>query len=39
MAGLGPAIHVFVACGEDVDARDIGERSDAVLRTTMPGMT
>src|ERR1700722_18957040 len=29
-------IHVFAA-GQDVDGRDIGERSDAVLRTAMPG--
>jgi hypothetical protein len=33
MAGLVPAIHVFLeAALKDVDARDIGERSDAVLR-------
>jgi hypothetical protein len=38
MAGLVPAIHAFLLrCCEDVDARDIGERSDAVLRTAMPG--
>jgi hypothetical protein len=37
MAGLVPAIHVFAAREEDVDARDIGERRDAVLRTAMPG--
>src|SRR5712671_7848789 len=38
MAGLVPAIHAFVlAAHKDVDARDIGERSDAVLRTAMPG--
>jgi hypothetical protein len=38
MAGLVPAIHVlFAARPEDVDARVIGERSDAVLRTAMPG--
>src|SRR5580658_6435013 len=30
-------IHVFLTCGKDVDGRDIGERSDAVLRTAMPG--
>jgi hypothetical protein len=35
MAGLVPAIHVF-APKEDVDARVIGERSDAVVRTAMP---
>src|SRR5215470_5706904 len=38
MAGLVPAIHAFLlSVGQDVDARDIGERSDAVLRTAMPG--
>jgi hypothetical protein len=38
MAGLVPAIHVYKSSPqEDVDARDIGERSDAVLRTAMPG--
>src|SRR5271163_3268620 len=38
MAGLVPAIHVYEPVKpEDVDARDIGERSDAVLRTAMPG--
>jgi hypothetical protein len=38
MAGLVPAIHVFfVDIPEDVDARDIGERSDAVLRTAKRG--
>jgi len=31
-----PGIHVFLL-GKDVDGRDIGERSDAVLRTAMPG--
>jgi hypothetical protein len=37
VAGLGPAIHVLLALRgkKDVDARDIGERSDAVLRTAM----
>ena len=36
MAGLVPAIHVLLAAvKKDVDARDIGERSDAVLRTAM----
>jgi hypothetical protein len=31
MAGLVPAIHVFVAAGfQDVDARDIGVRKHAV---------
>jgi hypothetical protein len=37
MAGLVPAIHVFDSDADDVDARDIGERSDAVLRTAMRG--
>jgi hypothetical protein len=38
MAGLVPAIHDFaVFAPQDVDARDIGERSDAVLRTAMRG--
>jgi hypothetical protein len=38
MAGLVPAIHVLQRCGEkDVDARHIGERSDAVLRTAKAG--
>jgi hypothetical protein len=38
MAGLDPGIHVlFVVAPEDVDARHIGERSDAVLRTAMAG--
>jgi hypothetical protein len=33
MPGLVPGIHVFIACErEDVDGRDIGERSDAVLK-------
>jgi hypothetical protein len=36
MAGLVPAIHAFL-CTQDVDARHIGERSDAVLRTAMAG--
>jgi hypothetical protein len=36
MAGLVPAIHALLT-DEDVDARDKGERSDAVLRTAMPG--
>jgi len=35
MAGLVPAIRVFAARKKDVDARDIGERSDAVLRTAL----
>jgi hypothetical protein len=37
MAGLVPAIHDFLLLGQDVDARHIGERSDAVLRTAMAG--
>jgi len=36
MPGLVPGIHVFLR-GEDVDGRDIGERSDAVLRTAKLG--
>jgi hypothetical protein len=34
MPGLVPGIHVLAA-GEDVDGRDIGGRSDAVLRTAI----
>src|SRR3981189_340218 len=38
MPGLVPGIHVFLNLRKrDVDGRDIGERSDAVLRTAMPG--
>ena len=38
MPGLVPGIHVLLErVKEDVDGRDIGERSNAVLRTTMPG--
>jgi hypothetical protein len=38
MAGLVPAIYVFMRSKlKDVDARHIGERSDAVLRTAMAG--
>ena len=38
MPGFMPGIHVFLCCvKQDVDGRDIGERSDAVLRTAMPG--
>src|SRR5512139_360253 len=38
MAGLVPAIHVFLAARtEDVDARHIGVRKRAVLRTAMAG--
>src|SRR5437764_2361500 len=36
MRGLDPRIHVFLA-QQGMDGRDIGERSDAVLRTAMPG--
>ena len=36
MPGLVPGIHVL-APKQGVDGRDIGERSDAVLRTAMPG--
>jgi hypothetical protein len=31
MAGLVPAIYGFPRSREDVDARDTGDRSDAVL--------
>ena len=38
MAGLVPAIHALLFCtAEDVDARDIGVRKHAVLRTAMRG--
>src|SRR5262245_1374409 len=37
MPGLMPGIHVFLCGKEGVGGRDIGERSDAVLRTPMPG--
>jgi len=37
MPGLVPGIHVFPCRKQDVDGRDIGERSDAVIRTAMPG--
>src|SRR3954468_15932270 len=38
MPGLVPGIHVLVPrVKKVVDGRDIGERSDAVLRTAMPG--
>jgi hypothetical protein len=38
MAGLVPTIHVFASTHhKDADARHIGERSDAVLRTAMAG--
>jgi hypothetical protein len=36
MPGLVPGIHASAA-KQGVDGRDIGERSDAVLRTAMPG--
>ena len=38
MPGLVPGIHVCPSKSkQDVDGRDIGEQSDAVLRTAMPG--
>jgi hypothetical protein len=38
MAALVAAIHDFLAAPKkDVDARHVGERSDAVLRTAMAG--
>src|SRR5215510_6870162 len=37
MAGLVPAINVFLLCREHVDARDIGVRKHAVLRTAKRG--
>jgi hypothetical protein len=39
MAGLAPAIYVsgYSLCREDVDARDIGVRKHAVLRTAKRG--
>jgi phosphoribosylanthranilate isomerase len=38
MPGLVPGIHVCRSKSkQDVDGRDIGEQSDAVLRTAMPG--
>jgi hypothetical protein len=37
MPGLVPGIHAL-ATKKDVDGRDVGERSDAVLRTAMPGL-
>ena len=37
MAGLVPAIHDFFLAAQDVDARDTGERSYAVLRAAMRG--
>jgi hypothetical protein len=37
MAGLVPAIHDLSRGTKNVDARDIGERSDTVLQTAMPG--
>jgi hypothetical protein len=38
MAEFIPAIHALRRGDkEDVDGRDIGEQSDAVLRTAMPG--
>jgi hypothetical protein len=39
MPGLVPGIHVFIVSrySKAVDGRVIGERSDAVLQTAMPG--
>jgi hypothetical protein len=40
MPGLMPGIHAFLFftdTKQGMDGRDIGERSDAVLRTAMPG--
>jgi hypothetical protein len=37
MRGPVPRIHALLEAKKDVDGRDIGERSDAVLRTAMPG--
>jgi hypothetical protein len=38
MPGLVPGIHVLEPLSKKgVDGRDIGEQSDAVLRTVMPG--
>jgi phosphoribosylanthranilate isomerase len=38
MPGLVPSVHVSpTGSKQDVDGRDLGEQSDAVLRTPMPG--
>jgi hypothetical protein len=37
MPGLVPGIHDLWTGEQLVDGRDIGERSDAVLRTAVPG--
>jgi hypothetical protein len=37
MPALVVGIHVFSRSVKGVDGRDMGERSDAVLRTAMPG--
>jgi hypothetical protein len=38
MPGFMPGIHALLPFQiKDVDGRDIGEQSDAVLRTAMPG--
>ena len=37
MPALVAGIHVLGGVKQDVDGRDIGERSDAVLRTAKPG--
>jgi hypothetical protein len=37
MPALVAGIRVSLGFCQDVEGRDIGERSDAVLRTAMPG--
>jgi hypothetical protein len=37
MPGLDPGIHFSLRLFFEMDCRVIGERSDAVLRTAMPG--
>jgi hypothetical protein len=39
MAGLVPAIHVFLCCDQDVDARHIGVQSTPFFERLWPGMT
>jgi hypothetical protein len=36
MPGLVPGIHALLRKKKGADSRDIGERSDAVLRPAMP---